>query len=370
MTRMKGVFFFVAALGFILCASAARAEDARTPTGHEAAAPVIRRLVHNAVVTALTWSPDSRFLATASDYNKTITVWDAQRGKIIRELRRDLAIGESLAFSDGGKHLLTSVATGDAQEENTAISVWDVGIGAIVGHILGPYPDRPVVYNAARHFALSDDQHYLAVIGLANPDEPVGLYDFRDKQKIGALRCERDIPITLAFSPDGSRLAVGTIGGKIIQFQLATQTAQTRIDAFGGSAVGVAALAYSPDGRFIAAGPTSAFAVSGKGTPMFPANPIRIWRADAGNAAYSLVSDVGAVESISWSPDGRFIALAGENGDIYLWEPARASRPIVVAAFHEPATSVAFSPDGKLLAAAGADLVVLISNSSFLSTTP
>ena len=61
------------------------------------------------------------------------------------------------------------------------------------------------------------------------------------------------------------------------------------------------------------------------------------------------------VRSCVFSPDGRTIATAGDDGTVRLWREGRTS-PIAEMTGHEGwALSCAFSPDGRTIASAGED---------------
>ena len=56
------------------------------------------------------------------------------------------------------------------------------------------------------------------------------------------------------------------------------------------------------------------------------------------------------VTGVAFSPDGRLLATASEDGTARLWDPATGDRLHTVIGHTYEVSSVAFSPDGHLLA--------------------
>jgi WD40 repeat protein len=65
--------------------------------------------------------------------------------------------------------------------------------------------------------------------------------------------------------------------------------------------------------------------------------------------------DAQVVYSVAFSPDGRMVAAGCGDGRIELWEVASHKRRATLGGHIKPALSAAFSGDGKLLASGGYD---------------
>jgi WD40 repeat protein len=316
-----------------LFAAEATADKAGEPTVAQIA-KVVRRLKPKTGATIVAWSPDGKLLATMGGVRGRITLWDPQTGKIIWDVVGDRTGSEALAFSNDGRLLLTTIATAGPEDQNAALTLWDVATGTVAGRVAGLFPNEGGVANFARHISLDRAHGLLVVIASHGPGKPVGIYDMRDWALKGTVAVTDDTAEAIALGSDRT-LAVGTIGGQIALFDARTRMLKRVIDA---GPAGINALAYSPDGRYVVSG------------ALYGPDPIRIWSTSDGKLVRSYRAELSGVHGLAWSSDGRYIASASFNNQIRLWSVTGDAGQIVET-FENGAWSVAFSPDGKLLAA-------------------
>jgi WD40 repeat protein len=101
---------------------------------------------------------------------------------------------------------------------------------------------------------------------------------------------------------------------------------------------------YSPDGRRLAT-------ASQDGT-------VRVWDAARGETLLSLRGHQGEVTGVSFSPDGRMLASAGDDRTVRIWDATDGKEHAVLRGHTATVFNAVFSPDGTLLASAGSDGVV------------
>ena len=165
--------------------------------------------------------------------------------------------------------------------------------------------------------------------------ETVGRLELVDR-----LTGHSDAVSSLAFSPDGSRLASGDRGGGIRVWDVATGT---ELAAFRSLSEWVESVAISADGIALAAGGQD--------------NLVRLWDLTSGIALAPLSGPTAPVKSLAFSPRGKLLAAGSDDGRVYVWDLEKSSdRVEVVLEGHTSyVTSVAFNPDGTIVAAGGED---------------
>jgi WD40 repeat protein/serine/threonine protein kinase len=162
---------------------------------------------------------------------------------------------------------------------------------------------------------------------------------------LGSLQGHTAGVVSVAFSPDGRRLASGSWDRTIKVWEAkAGKELLTIKDAHGP-------VAFSPDGTRLAS------ASQGR--------TVQVWDAATGQLTLTLKGHTGVVQSVAFSPDGKRLASGGEHlvgdrdgpGELKVWDVATGQKVLSVQGQTGGVTSVCFSPDGTRLASASVDLV-------------
>ncbi|MER6335015.1 hypothetical protein ABT298_38130 [Streptomyces sp. NPDC001034] len=142
----------------------------------------------------------------------------------------------------------------------------------------------------------------------------------------------------VAFSPDGRRVAAGGVDGALRLRDTRTGTVRRVLPAFGGAVTG---LAYGAGGRLVAAGA--------------PDGTIRVADLVRGTTRLVRPTGIGPLTSMSLSPDGRLLAAGGLSGRTELVDTATGRLRARLTGHTEPVRTVTFSPDGRTVATGGDD---------------
>jgi geranylgeranyl transferase type-2 subunit beta len=157
----------------------------------------------------------------------------------------------------------------------------------------------------------------------------------------GTARLSLKLPgwvAAVAFSPDGRRLAAAGADGVARVFDARTGR---EVAALGGHGGQVAAVAYSADGKRLATGGYD--------------HQAALWNADSAERLHDLAGHRGVVMSAAFSPDGATLATAGVDRTIKLWDPATGRLQGTLEGHKSWVNGLAFHPDGKTLFSGSSD---------------
>ncbi|GLF95145.1 nSTAND1 domain-containing NTPase [Streptomyces yaizuensis] len=309
----------------LLAVQAYRASPTAEATArlYHAAATPLRRVVAagDGPMGPVVFGPDGRHVLAAG--GGRLRSWNTGTGR-----SRVLSTGmtANTRFSADGR---TAV---DADQHGTT-RVWDTGTGRLRsvfnGHALPP--GRQDDSGIFPQTGLSADGRFLVVTSLR------GQYVWDVRRKPVLVLALRDrLGFWAGLSPDGSMIAVETEESTIL-WDVSRRRAGPLLSGRPGP---TRLMRFSPDSRTLAG-------ISGK--------RIRLWEVGSGRLLASLPYSGNFDSEVSFSPDGRILAVPLDNGSIQLWDiPARQTMTTFIA-HSEQMSPVSFSADGRLMAAVDRD---------------
>ena len=291
----------------------------------------------------VTVSPDGARLVTTT-WAGTVRIWDSESGELLLTIPAHEGVVMEAAFSPDGLRLVTA-----GGKDNTA-KVWDSTSGEELA-VLDGHGEGSVggIFFGVLSAAFSPDGQYIATGGV---DGGVQLWDAATYQPVRTLVVHPDRPgvTRIAFSPDGRLLAASTANlGEVDAGAVAvlkvweTATGELVQDITGlPDSERLWSVAFSPDG--------SRLAVSGGG------GIAQVWDVASGEQLLQLDTPEITISRLIFSPDGRQLAAAGADGIARLWD-ADSGELLLRLAGHEGFfnAAVAFTPDGSRLVTGGSD---------------
>ncbi len=262
--------------------------------------PILTLKGHTGRTTSVAISPDGRRLASAAEeLNKPaqVKVWDAVTGQEICTISAtaDSKSVERIAFSPDGSRL-ASAGT------DWKVKVWDAATGHQV-HTLG----------GGNGVAFSPNGRRLAA-GTGN------CWDAETFQVVSAFKLTpggmSGGRVQLVFSPDGRQLAAGNGVGHDATVTLWDSATGRQIGARRPYNSSVTSVAFAPDGRRVASG--------------IHDGAVYVWDTETGQGLHTLKGCTSAVISLAFSPDGSRLTSACGDWTVRAWDVPTAQETLTI----------------------------------------
>lgn len=292
----------------------------------------LRTISEKGPVRSVAFSPDSTIIAAATERNedqRLITgeaaLFNTQTGDLVK---RSVYPGDvaSVTFSHDGR--LFAAGSGALLEAGT-VRIWDVRTWHVQQVLAGFKSDVESV-------DFSPDNSRIVT---GNRDRSVEIWDVKTGAILRLLDGQGEV-FSVAYSPDGKLVAAGSgSSGSGAPGCVSVWDAETgqRLWTHKGHSERCLSVAFSPDGKLLGSAGND--------------NTIRLWNPRAGNLERMLETHgVLVVNALAFSPDGKTIACGGNDGNARLWDLKSETITRTLTGQGATVQAVAFSPNGKLLA--------------------
>jgi WD40 repeat protein len=312
----------------------------------------------------LAYSPDGSLLAVGSE-DGHVNVYEAASGREALVLKGHVGRVNAIAFDPSGSTLATAgLVDGTARiwDAESGDELASVDLARSQRHAGDPCPLYRTSLTQAFDVAFSPDGTMLATGGWGGPSSTL-IWDPASGERRLVLAQDSEQGQwgrSVDFSPDG-RLVAGQGLDDIFVWSADDAGFVARMPEQQ-----VTALAFSPDGRRLATGSLD--------------GGLKMWEARTGRQLDSLTGNLGQVLDLAFSPDGASLATTSSDGTVRLWDVGTGRQTLTLAggvagevgaeskfcfrtlkvAYLGVGGKLAFSPDGTRLAYTAADGTVRV----------
>jgi polar amino acid transport system permease protein len=290
------------------------------------------RLAVTSEVYDLALSPDGNLVA-AGTRDGMIRLWDIADDWSVRTLTGHTGPVTSVAFSSSDATLFSAGHDGTARlwsmSSGQAERVMDAGDGPL------------------NDLAMAADGSILATIG---KDGVVRVWDAEMGQVVQSIGPNENTKLAVALSPDGTLVAAGD-GENIQTWDARTGESLQRLEGrwedeekqetWLGHLKEVTAMAFSPDGAYLASG-------DAEGATL-------IWDIQQGQVAWMTKGHLGMVEDIEFDATGQYVLSGGRDNYLRRWRVPGGKFAGLFKGHFGSVTGVTFGPDEDTVLSGGTD---------------
>ena len=284
---------------------------------------------HTGAVNSVCFSPDGEQLVSGSN-DASIKIWDATTGELVNELLGHSDGVNSVCFSPDGSRIASA-------SFDKKVKVWNSKTGQEVLDLQGHT-------DGVLSICFSDDNS-LVVSG--SLDNSIKVWNARTGELLRTLNGHRAGVTDVSFEPAGERIA-STSGYefKIWDVKEGREIRSLKHELksdFGGWLN--TNICFCPNSNHIVSSWDK---------------KIKIWDSRTGEELEAFLGHSESIESVSVSPNSRWIATGASDSTVKLWDIKTNSEIHLLKGHSDEVLSVGFSPDGSRIASGSSDMTVKV----------
>ncbi|MBI4779690.1 MAG: NACHT domain-containing protein [Oscillatoriophycideae cyanobacterium NC_groundwater_1537_Pr4_S-0.65um_50_18] len=294
-------------------------------------------------VMSVSFNPDGSLLAIG-DLDGKLCLWRVADGQPVLTVQGHEGWIWAIAFSPDGKTLASC-------SHDWLIRLWDV---QSLDDFESSSPANQTEASGSSHLpgtclnTLRGHSHRVWTIAFSpdgqrlasgSDDQTIRLWNVQDGTCLAVLQGHTGGVTSVRFSPNGQLLVSASEDASIRLWSVADGTL---VKILPGHSRWVRTVTFSPDGQTLASGSED--------------RTIRLWNVETGICFKTLQGHTGWVTSLSFSPNGQTLASSSEDGSVRLWNVQDGTCLKRLQGHSSCVWKVAFNPDGRTLASGSADL--------------
>jgi WD40 repeat protein len=293
---------------------------------------------HQGWVWSVVFSPDGKFLASGSD-DTTVKIWEIDTGECLGTLVGHKNEVKSVAFDRDGRRLISS-------GKDRTIKIWDIQTQeceqTLIGHENGLWS---IAIDLNRQLFASGGQ-----------DRMIRFWSLETGQCLKVLQGYSNALFAIVFvptsylpaslDPNTANPPILIAGGYFDKILRLWNIQNSEYRSFRGHTDAIRAVAVSPDGRFLASGGSN-------GDPK-----IKLWSVQDGQCLRNLSGHSYEIRSMAFSSDGRILASGSTDRTIRLWSTQTGECLQILTGHTHWVMSLAFSFQSDILVSASGDRTI------------
>lgn len=285
-------------------------------------------------ITDIAWVSEDMLASSGS----VIRIWNITDGTLQRTINPQVGRLKKMAISPDGKRIVTVEAT----YYSGYVVLYDIENGRKTNEYVGSVLGDPAGKQVNSVLFSPDGKTFAA----ASNDGGVRVWDSQTGDIIQLLKHARygevlsEFVWLIDYSPNSQIIATGSSDNSKHQIHVWNIADGRRLLTLESPNL-IRSMAFSPDGTTLAVATI--------------AGPINLYKVVDGSPLATLEGHLSAVNSLSWAPSGNQLASGGSDNTIRLWNPISNNQVLLPTIHSDSVSSVAFSADGRTLASGSDD---------------
>ena len=276
---------------------------------------------HTGGVNTVAFNSNAKILASGSP-DHSVKIWDTSTGECLQTLEGHDNWIQAVAFSPDGETLASG-------SQDHSVRLWNIKTGECIYSFQG-YANwlSSVIFNPNGEMIASGGQDHI-----------VRLWDINTGKCTKELQGHIDWIKCLAFSPDGRIIVSGSSDSTTRLWDVQTGNCLKTLK------FKTSTLAFSPDGLKLAMG--------------YGEN-IQLWNCNKDENIYSIKAHTEAIKNVTFSSDGKILSSCSYDETIKIWDATTGKCLRTFSGQKNWSRTTAFSPDSNIIATSSDDYIVRI----------